>query len=727
MALPSESQRSPFPGRPLGPFSVRGRPLPVPADAGGSTVTPPVEPALARPTRSVGRAPAIAVCALAWTLAALAAVLVPFTEPAWHPGQWYFLVDLADAIVFGAVAGILLARGRHPVAWILAACAVGGGLAALGFQWSVARFVHPGLPALDPLSSAQNSAWVPGTLAVILVLPWLVRAAPLGRGGKVAIGAGALTIASITLARVTDPFPWPDGPTMAPFAIRSQWWAGVIEDAFPYQVGAVCVLGFVAAIDVTRRWRSGPDRRGLGWLAVACALMTAAFVPLALPVTWVESLPVWLTPVLHLTSQLFFPAALLVAVLGQRLRGLDVAVDRATVYGLLTGGVVAVYLSTVWLLDIVLPDGRGPGLIGVAIVAIGVQPARAWLQARVDHLVRGEANRPLDALSRVGEGLGTASDDQALATVVTDAVREAFRLGGVAVDVEWPNGSRRLAQSGTVLPDADTIDLFLHQEQVGVLVVSARRGERLDRATLDAVRGMAPVMAATVQLEARTRALRESRAQIAQARDDERRRLRSELHDGFGPALAGVGLGLQAVKNLIHRDVDAATTLIDRLSNEVDDRVEAVRTLARGLLPPVLEERGLVPALVELAERHQFTDGIRVEVEVAPDAPAGDLAVARALYGIAAEALRNTVRHSHAESCRIQLGTADGHLVLRVSDDGVGFDPSAATGIGLRSMHERAQAVAGDLRIDAGPDRPGATIEVQVPLLDEVDLARGRT
>lgn len=690
--------------------------MPVPAEAGGPLVTPIVDRPSARqrvPT------PAVVVCGAAWSLAAVAVALVPFTEPQWHAGQWFYLVDLADAIVFGAVAGVLLARGRHPVAWILAACAVGGGLAAVAFQWSMVRIVHPGLPVLDPLSSAQNWGWIPGTLAVILVLPWLVRSGPIGRAGRTAIWAGVATIAVILAGRLTDPYPWPDGPTMAPFAVRSHWWAGLIEDTFPFQVAALCLLGFLAAADVVRRHRRlGADLgRGLGWLAVACGLMTAAFVPLALPEAWVADLPIWLTPVLHLSSQLFFPAALLVAVLGQRLEGLDVAVDRATVYGLLTGGVVAVYLSTVWVLDTVLPAGRGPGLIGVAIVAVGMQPARRWLQARVDRLVRGDATRPLDALSRVGEGLGSAADDRALATVVLDAVREAFRLGGVAVDVDWPNGARRLAQSGTVEADSHPVELMLHQEHVGQMSISARRGERLDRATLDAVAGMAPVVAATVQLEARARALRESRAEIAQARDDERRRLRSELHDGFGPALAGIGLGLQAARNLAATDPAAATALLDRLAAEVEDRVEAVRTLARGLLPPVLEERGLVAALGELAERHQLTDGIRVMVDIAPSTPNCDLPTARALYGIAAEALRNTVRHAGAETCRIELGVAAHQLVLRVVDDGAGIAPDAAPGVGLRSMRERADAVAGELRISR-EGGSGTAVEVTVPLSD---------
>lgn len=692
------------------------------------TVLPTAEGAAAagNPDGSIDRSarPAplasLLVATLSWTLAAVSLLALPFTDPTWHPGQWFFLVDFADALVFGGVASVLLARGRHPVAWILAACAIGGGLAALGFQWSMVLVVHPDLPSLDPLSAMQNTAWIPGTLAVILVLPWLVRSTPLRPVDRVFVAAGAILIAVCTMARLTDPFPWPDGPTIAPFAIRSEWWSGILEDSFPWQMGALCLLSYVAAADVVRRWRRDPVAgRGLGWLAVAVVLMTSAFIPLALPETWVQDLPVWFTPVLHLASQLFFPAALLVAVLGQRLRGLHLAVDRATVYGLLTGAVVAVYLLVVWALGTVLPDGQVPGLIGVAVVAAGIQPGRRWLQTRVDHLVRGHSATPLDALSRVGARLGAAGEHE-MADVVAEAVRSSFRLGGVAIDVDWPTGARRLAQAGTLADEVVTVALVVQQEHVGDLTVGPRRGERLDRASVESIESLAPVVAATVQLVARTRALAESRARIAEARDEERRRLRRELHDGFGPALAGVGLGLQASRSLLRTDPAAAEELLARLAGEVDERVEEVRTLARGLLPPVLEELGLAPAIRELADRHRLNEGLEVHVDLDPGAAVDDAERRGALYGIVAEAVRNVVRHAGATRCDIALRVHDGEVLVSVRDDGTGIAADAAPGVGLRSMHERAEAVGAILTIVAAPEG-GTVVEVRLPVRNPLD------
>ena len=140
-----------------------------------------------------------AVLVVAWGFAAIAIALVPFTEPTWHTGQWYGLVDTTDAIVFGAVSYLLLARGRHAVSWLVALCAIGGGLAAVAFQWSMVTVAAPGCAGSCPyLQSAQNWAWVPGTYAMIILVPVLVRRVPLRR-----VDVGFLVVGSIAIAGLT--------------------------------------------------------------------------------------------------------------------------------------------------------------------------------------------------------------------------------------------------------------------------------------------------------------------------------------------------------------------------------------------------------------------------------------------------------------------------------------------------------------------------------------------
>ena len=656
-----------------------------------------------------------------WTLAGLAIALVPFTEPSWHLGQWYGLVDTADAIVFGAVASVLLARGGHVVAWLVALCAVGGGLAALGLQWSMLVLVHPDLPDLLALQMAQNWAWVPGTYAMIILVPVLVRRSAMAWPERIFVVIGSVAIAGLTAMRLTDPYPWPDGGTATPLGIRSEWWLDFLERTVQAQFVLVCVLAAMATGDLVWRWaRQTPaERRGLGWLAVGSGLMAAAFIPLALPTSSVDGLPEWLTPALHLASQLFFPAALLVAVLGQRIRGLEFFVSRATLWGLLTGILIVVYLVIVSVGGAILPGDDGFVIaVATAAVALLFTPIRSRTQQHIDSLVRGDGTAPVRAFSGVGRRIGSASDDSEVLIAMAESVRHALRLGGLAIDVDWPSQGRRLASVGDLEQGSpEHRPLVVGGNVVGRLVVSGRRGELLDRATSDSLDDLAPVVGVIVQLVARTRELSESRARIAEARDEERRTMRRELHDGLGPALAGVALGLRAAGNMLPaRPVDAAP-LVDQMAGEIDALVDVVRTLAHHLLPPVLDDLGLVPAIVELAERHRISGGLDVVVDV--DDVSVDGPARQAIYGIVAEAVRNAVRHAEATTCTIAVRGDHDVLTVSISDDGVGMTPERVNGVGLSSMRERAAGIGATLCIDGGAD--GTRIVLTVPNLVGTD------
>ena len=452
-----------------------------------------------------------------------------------------------------------------------------------------------------------------------------------------------------------------------------------------WQIGLGCVLAAIATGDLVRRWRRQPAdaRRGLGWLAVASGLMAAAFVPLALPASWTESLPVWLTPVLHLTSQMFFPAALLVAVLGQRIAGLEFVVGRATLWALLSGSLLAIYVAVLALGADILPTDDGVVIaVATAVVAVSFTPLRGVRNDASTHSSVVTAAGSTEALTGVGRRLGTATDDTELLTVIAESVRTRYvsadsrsRSTGPVALAAWP----RSASSARLHLERE---LVVQRESVGRVLVSGRQGELLDRTTLDALDDLTPVVAAVVQLVARTRELTESRARIAEARDEERRALRRELHDGFGPSLAGVALGLRAAGNLLRRRPRTAAPLVASMADELDDRVEEVRTLARGLLPPILDELGLVPAINELADRHRITGGLHLVVtaeEIVTDA-----AVRQAVYGIVAEAVRNVVRHADATTCTITVTSTDERLVVTVDDDGAGLPSSPAAGVDCR-------------------------------------------
>lgn len=636
-------------------------------------------------------------------IAAIAIGLHLAVMPPWHVGQWYFLVDLADAFVYGTVGWLLLSRVSRPVVWIVVTTAVGGAVAAAASQWAQFQPEHLGLPALPLVSSAQSWAWIPGTLGLILVAPWLVRRRPLDTIGRIGLAAGVVVTIGFVAERWTDPAPWPDAPSTMPFAVESAWWVEQLAWLDRTFMAGIVVVGLAAAVDVARRWASLPtldERRGLGWLATGGALMTLAFLPLAFPADHTEWLPVWFTPSLHLVSQLFFPAALLVAVLGQRLWGLQIAVSRAVGWSLLTAIILIGYVGLVATIGLLLPDlSDGVGhVVAAALVAAAADPARRFVQRRVDRLVHGDAREPLAAVARVGGRLGSARDPELMLTNLLEGVVDSLRLAGAAIDVS-DRGQPGLLTVGRIGGVEDvSLPLVFDDELIGALTVSPRPGERLDQRTRRAVDSLVPTLAVAAVLAVKVNELAESRARLMSARDEERRVIRRELHDGFGPALAGIGYGLSAVRNLLHTDPAAADALLGRLGEEIDGRVEDVRTLARDLVPPVLLELGLAAAIDELADRHRSTGiGFDVVTDGELDIPTS---MASSVYALVAEAVRNVIRHADATRCTISVVAAGDDVVAEVRDDGVGFDANTATGVGLQSMRERAEALGGRLHIE---------------------------
>jgi signal transduction histidine kinase len=673
-------------------------------------------------TSKGGGHPAIALGVLVTSLALVATslVLAAIAKPAWGIDQWFWAVDTVDCLVFGFAGWLVLARTRHTVAWILAVTAIGGGLAACGAQWTLVVAEHPDLPVLKGVQLLQSTAWVPGTLALIVILPWLLRDRLTPVGG-LAVAAGTALTAWTLFVRVTDPFAGGGGSPISPVAIRSESWEGFIARSAAWENALLVALGLVAAAAVlVRRQRSttSVDRLGLAWLSAAVGAMAISFLPLALPDPWAAHLPLAFTPLVHIASQALFPVAVLGVVLQQRLWGLELAVRRTLTWWLLTSGLVIVYVTVVAVLGALLPGDDGfTRVLATALVAGGFQPARAWAQRGVDAAVHGDAAHPARVVRQVGRRLGQAGDDDLLAGM-TEGIVSSLRLGGARLEASGAGATaerRVVAAVGQVddgSPDRTVEVPLVHRgATVGALVVSPRANERLDGRSLVSLQELGPVVAASVALAAATEDLRASRARLAEARDEERRVLRRELHDGLGPALAGVGLGLQAGRNLLERDPAAAADLLDALAGELDLRVEEVRDLARGLLPPTLEEHGLAPALVELAERRRV-GGLAVELELGA-LPALAPEVGTAVYAIVAEAVRNVDRHAGATTCRIAVDHVEGLRVV-VSDDGVGIGPGAIPGVGTRSMRERAEGIGGTVSVRAAAPR-GTEVEVRLP------------
>jgi signal transduction histidine kinase len=284
----------------------------------------------------------------------------------------------------------------------------------------------------------------------------------------------------------------------------------------------------------------------------------------------------------------------------------------------------------------------------------------------------------------------------------------------VRVEVDRAGGERVVATHGTPPSETRTLPVSYRDQEVGRLVLPARglrsRLSARDERLLGDVVRQAATAARTSRL---AEELQESRERLVVAREEERRRIRRDLHDGLGPALSGVVFRLESARLLVARDPEAAAAQLEATTGEVQEVVADVRRLVHDLRPPALDDRGLTGALTQLAEGLS-TDGVAVTVaaEDLDDLPA---AVEVAAYRIAAEALTNVVRHAGATHAVARLTRDPASLLVEVVDDGRGIDPAAQAGVGMVSLRERAAELGGTTEVTC-PPAGGTVVRARLPL-----------
>lgn len=220
-----------------------------------------------------------------------------------------------------------------------------------------------------------------------------------------------------------------------------------------------------------------------------------------------------------------------------------------------------------------------------------------------------------------------------------------------------------------------------------------------------------------------TTALQRSRAELVTAREEERRRLRRDLHDGLGPTLAGVTMGLHAAATLVHANPVEARRLLGSLESQVEEAVADIRRLVYGLRPPALDEFGLVRAVQLHAARFEGSaGGCHVTVD-SPPAGLGRLpaAVEVAAYRIVTEALTNVARHAGARSAAVRL-CLNGAVELEITDDGCGLPAGQPAGVGMTAMRERAAELGGTLTVESRPGR--TSVRARLPAQEAASAER---
>lgn len=419
------------------------------------------------------------------------------------------------------------------------------------------------------------------------------------------------------------------------------------------------------------------------------------------------------------------PVALAIALLRYRLFEIDVLLHRAIVWGGLSAIVVGVYVLIVGALGALFhTDNVVFSLLATGCAAVVFQPLRVWLQRAATRLVYGERDEPYVAISRLGQRLDTALAPADILPVIVETVAGALRLPYAAIAVNGQGGLALEAATGRP-PAAEPLRLPLsYQGQpVGELRLAPRTPgaafSSADRRLLDDLARQAGVAARAVHLgeEARRLAsdLQASREQLVLAREEERRRLRRDLHDGLGPRLAGLTLRLETTHDLLAHDPQAEQALSD-MTTRMAEAVADVRRIVYDLRPPSLDELGLAGAIRQVAESYA-PHPTTISVDLPEDLAGLPAAVEVAAYRIVTEALTNVIRHAAARACQVRLRFERGALAIVVEDDGRGISTAATAGVGLQSMRERAAELGGTFAAVAAPGG-GTRVEARLPSHD---------
>ena len=314
---------------------------------------------------------------------------------------------------------------------------------------------------------------------------------------------------------------------------------------------------------------------------------------------------------------------------------------------------------------------------------------------------------------------------EAVLPTIVETVAQALKLPYAAITLQQGETSTIAASYGSAQDRLVRLPLLYQSEQVGELVLALRLpGERftsIDRALLDDLARQAGMAVHAVRLTAELKRLtvdlQRSREHLITAREEERRRLRRDLHDGLGPQLASLTLKLETARNRLAYDTLADTLLTD-LTTRTQAAVADIRRLVYALRPPSLDELGLLAALWEQALQYSDlgADGLHIHIDTPDHLPELSAALEVAVYRIAQEALTNVVHHAHARHCTVRLALDERvrRLILEVRDDGGGMTPEAKMGVGLVSMRERAEELGGTWTIKQVPTG-GTCVLVALP------------
>ncbi|WP_170201659.1 sensor histidine kinase [Actinocorallia herbida] len=624
-----------------------------------------------------------------------------------------------------AVSAALLLRRlpRHPVAWVLMVSGLHWALNGLAGAWIVhGVYVDPGAPGVAAafwLYTRLGAALLLGLPLLLLIFP--DGRLPAARFWRVlsAVGLGLTALLPVVWALVPSSvvaaMEGPPPPEIARLDLDP------LNAHLPDAFWTVAVHGAQAITPVTlliplavlaHRYRAaGPEGRAqIRWLLWA-ALVNACV--LVLPLLFSAEL----TALLLYAGICLACGAILAAVAKYRLYDIDRLLPATLLYAVLAVVVVGLDIAVFTVAGSVLGE-RDSALAAIAVVAIAYAPLRTWLWRLARRLVHGSRDDPYAMVSTLAARLDQASGPEEQLAALARTVADAFRLPYVRVEIERPDGVRSVVEHGVPRGPSVSLPVVYSTDAVGRLVLCrAELTERDQRLLGDLVRQAA---AAARSSELSTD-LQRIRAQLVAAREEERRRLRRDLHDGLGPSLGAVALRIELARNLARSAPERSDRILEQTAAEVSGVMADVRRLVHDLRPPALDELGVLRAVEQHADRLRSA-ALQIIVVGGAGLDGLPAAVEVAAYRIVSEALANVVRHSGAARCEVTLAARGAVLEVEVRDDGSGIGPDTAAGVGMLSLRERAAELGGDCAVTC-PDDGGTLVRARLPLEMETAVA----
>ncbi len=641
------------------------------------------------------------------------------------------MTPFLSVIYAGLGVAVTTRRPRNPIGPIFLIVASSYTLSALAastllYQAIPTAAVTPAL--LDVATWLGNWAWLPAQLLPVTFVFLLFPDGhlPSRRWWPVGWAAG-LSLVALMLALAAHPGPvssWGTQPN--PFGLEgaeSLWNALIAIGSMLLIIG---VFGSMAAVVVRFRRSRGIERAQMKWLAYA-AVVVLGFGIVLLPLWFSNSLndPLAMELNIALTNlmTLGIAVAATMAIVRYRLYDIDVLINRTLVYGVMTGVILAIYGLVVGAAGVVFGSRSNwlLALLATALVAVLFQPLRTRFQRGVNRLLYGQRDEPFAVLAELGRRLEQTVTPEAVYPTIVETVAHALRLPYVGLQVCRGHSFETVEATGRPAANPVALPLTNQGEVVGRLIVGRRPGDDgFSAPDQQLLQNIARQAGAAVHGAMLTADLQRSRQQIVTGREEERRRLRRDLHDGLGPSLASLLLEARVLRRMIRDDPAAAESLAEEMQADIRATIDDIRRVVHELRPPALDDLGLVPALHVLAAKvgrpvgAAEGGGLRVDIDAPDDLPPLAAAVEVAAYRIVQEALTNVVHHADARCATVRL-RLDHALRIDVTDDGQGFNGSRVGGLGLRSMRERAAELGGSLSVATLP-AGGTLVRAALPV-----------